>query len=343
MTVARGQIEGAAAVTLAVGAALRRCGVGPGCAVVVGVSGGADSVALLAAMGELAEELRPELTVAHLDHGLRPDAPADAQFVRHLAAERNIPAVLERADVHGARRGGESLEQAARRVRYDFLLAAARRVGASFVATGHHAGDDVETILLNTRRGCHLRGLGGMPPARPLGEGVTLVRPLLAVGREQVEAFCRDRGLAWREDHTNDDTRFARNHVRHRLLPALREVLGEGVDGQLLRLASAARRLDDWMTALADEFLDAHMTLTGGPDGEARVELAALAQLPVPLRDQVLREMLRRQGVPLRNVNAARMRELAEVASRQRTAANLPGGHICRIRRTGRVRWLTIS
>jgi tRNA(Ile)-lysidine synthase len=196
--------------------------------VVVAVSGGADSTALLLALEELkrAGLLGVELTAAHLNHGLRGEsAEEDARFAESLARAHGFEFVSARADV-GRRvsESGDNLEQAARRARYEFLSEAARRVEAAAVLTGHTLDDQAETVLLRLLRGSGSEGLGGMRPERSLEEGgrVLLRRPLLEWARRaDTEGYCRARGVEFRADEMNEDERFARVRVRRALLPLL--------------------------------------------------------------------------------------------------------------------------
>ncbi|HUZ77944.1 MAG TPA: tRNA lysidine(34) synthetase TilS [Chloroflexota bacterium] len=178
------------------------------------VSGGADSTCLLHALRGLGFRL----AVAHLNHGLRGDAAdADAAFVQSTCDSLAVPCFIEVVDVAAyQRREHLSLEDAARRLRYDFLRRKAAQVGATSIALAHTADDQVETLLLHLIRGAGPAGLGAMK-AR-LGD---LRRPLLRVWRTDVEAWLRERSLPWREDATNADARFLRNRVRHELLPLL--------------------------------------------------------------------------------------------------------------------------
>lgn len=188
---------------------------GPG---VLAVSGGADSVALACALA--ADPPPGGLVVAHLNHQLRgPASDADAAFVAELLP--NLPHRIEAIDVRAAA-AGDNLESAARRVRYDFLAGVARSNGAAWVATGHTADDQAETVLHRLIRGTGLRGLRGIAAARELVSGIRLVRPLLTVSRQEVIEYLQTVGQAWREDETNRDPAFTRNRIRHELLPLLR-------------------------------------------------------------------------------------------------------------------------
>jgi tRNA(Ile)-lysidine synthase len=205
--------------------------------VLVAVSGGADSVALLAVLRDLAPALRLTLACAHVHHGLRAEADTDADFVRRLCETMGVPFHLERVTV----RGGppwEGLEAEARRVRHVALQARALAIGAGRIATGHNADDQAETVLMRLLQGAGPRGLGGIAPAR----GV-FVRPLIETRRDEVVAHLASRGLEWIEDATNQDVRFLRNRIRHEVLPYLARAFGAGIVESLCRTATLCRGL----------------------------------------------------------------------------------------------------
>ena len=186
----------------------------------VAVSGGADSMAL---WGLLAGLGRWQLVIWHLDHGIRPAAGRDAELIQQcpLPGERRC----ERADIPGlARTWRCGLEEAGRRFRYERLAVVAVEVGASVVVTAHHQDDQAETILLNLIRGCH--GLVGMPAQRELAPGIQLVRPLLQIPRATLRGWAEEHGIRWHEDATNADQAYARNRVRHAVLPTFAAVSG---------------------------------------------------------------------------------------------------------------------
>ena len=196
--------------------------------VVLGVSGGADSAALLLATDELikAARLAVGITVAHLDHGLRGAAgEADAAWVRELARQWGSECVSARVDVGERAAGhGDNLEQAARRARYEFLGTTARGCGARFVLVAHTMDDQAETVLLRLLRGSGSEGLGGMKTMRALesSHSVMLARPLLRWARRaETEGYCAARKVDFRSDAMNDDERFARVRVRRQLLPLM--------------------------------------------------------------------------------------------------------------------------
>lgn len=202
--------------------------------VIVGVSGGADSVCLLHALHHLAHRWNLTVHAAHLDHGLRPDSGEDARFVAELAASWGIPFHTRRVSAQDLTDSRENLEAAARRLRYRFLAEVAydvsRKAGGPTpptVAVAHTADDQAETVVMHFLRGSGLRGLAGMYPVTqmtPAGtnQPVRVVRPLLYASRADILRYLDKHGLPWREDPSNQDQRFTRNRLRHDLLPHMR-------------------------------------------------------------------------------------------------------------------------
>ncbi len=310
----------------------------PAVGVVVGVSGGADSVALLAALRELSS--RPErngrLTVAHLHHGLRTSADADAKFVQELADRWHLPCVIAHQDVAvEARRCGRGMEETGRQMRYAFLRQAAEQVGAAYVAVGHHADDNIETVLYRIIRGTHLRGLAGIPAARPLGDSnIRLIRPLLACTRDEIENFCTAQGLSWCRDETNADVGFRRNFIRHELLPLLRARLNPRADEALERLAAAAAEVEQYLTQQAKDVL--RQSICYADRITMKLDAAMLATQPPILRKVAMRLALEDLGLPLRTMATERFDALcALVEPDGPRAVSLPGAFIAR--RHGRV------
>ena len=202
------------------------------------VSGGADSVALLALMADLQATHGFDAVVLHVDHGLRPDSADDARFVESLAASFGLPFRALRTRVR--RRRGESLEMAARRVRLAFFARMTTTLGLDAIATGHHADDVAETFLLRLARGSGPDGLAGLKPISHV-DGVTFIRPLLNVRDADLRRFLSERGMAWREDSTNADTSIPRNNVRHVILPFLRERLDPRITEHICKSAAILR------------------------------------------------------------------------------------------------------
>ena len=217
---------------------------------VVAVSGGCDSVALLHILKDLRHSLGVDLHVASLDHGIRgAQGQGDLDFVRELAGAWGLPHTPGQVDVPRlASAWGMGIETAARRARYDFLAQVALQEACQGVATGHHADDQAETILMNIVRGSGMRGLGGMRPESllPGHPQFKLIRPLLAVSRRELETYCREHNLAFRQDETNWDTTYGRNFLRHEVLDKLAR-LNPAVVSALNRLAESAAVDEDFV------------------------------------------------------------------------------------------------
>ena len=236
------------AIVASVRQVLQEAGLQAGASVVVAASGGVDSTVLL----DVLDGLGYRLHVAHLDHALRPNSAADSRFVADEAKRRGLPCSIERRDVGAyARTEGLSLEEAGRRQRYAFLDQVASRVGAEFIALGHHADDQAETVIMRLLRGSGATGLGGMEIAR---EGRYL-RPLLRVRRAEIERYARQRGLCYREDPSNRDPRFLRNRVRGELMPLLKSY-NSNIAEVLNRTAALLKAEDDLLADLTQEALD---------------------------------------------------------------------------------------
>jgi tRNA(Ile)-lysidine synthase len=269
-----------------------------GSRVVVGVSGGADSVALLRGLHALASTAKLELHAAHLNHGLRPGrAEEDADWTRELCRRIDVPIVVEQADVP-ARAGAEHLniEEAARIVRYEFLSRTARTFGATHVAVAHHADDRVETVLHHILRGTGLAGLRGMRTSRPLAAGTTLVRPLLGVRRAAIETWLSEIGQDYRTDATNADEQRTRNRIRHTVLPTLEQEYGPQVRDSLLRLAEQADELQSTIETAANQLLTA--SLSDASPEICRLDCRPLADQPRHLVREVFVTLWRRQSWP---------------------------------------------
>ena len=214
--------------------------------IVLAVSGGSDSTALALLLAELREEFGLVLHVAHFDHRARPRAgAADAAFVAELANHIGATLRVGRADAPPKN------EDDARNARYDFLRRVARDLGATAIATGHTRDDQAETVLLHLTRGSGIAGLAGMRPER---DGI--IRPLLAIGRSDTVAVCAAAGVNPREDPSNRSLRFARNRIRHRVLPELRK-LNPDVTSAIARLADAAATIADSTADRAEASVDA--------------------------------------------------------------------------------------
>ena len=234
--------------------------VAPGAMLVVAVSGGCDSVALLHLLKRSRQALGIELHVASLNHGIRAEAgQGDLEFVADLAARWRLPYTVDSVDVPRlAIEWGIGIEAAARRARYAFLARVAREQGSSCVAVGHHALDQAETILMNITRGCGIRGLRGMKVLSdaPNERGIRLLRPLLHHAKDELESYCQQHNLPYRVDETNADIAYRRNYARHEILNRLARLNPE-VLGAIERLAESA--------AVHEDFMETHFEMTVMP------------------------------------------------------------------------------
>lgn len=290
---------------------------------IVAVSGGADSVALASMLATLqARGLLGKLVLGHVNHQLRgPDSDADEAFVRGLGQAWGVPVHCQRIDVRAA---GGNLESAARRLRYRWLAALARAEEASWVATGHTADDQAETVLHRFLRGAGLRGLGGIPCQRQLAPGLTVVRPLLKITRQEILAYLQAANLSFREDTSNCDLRFTRNRLRHELLPYLARHFNPAITALLGRLAEQAEAVQAMVLAEANKLLaETELPRAGAVlvfDGPR------LARAPRHLLREMFRQVWRREGWSEDAMGFAGWDRLAAVAAGERAAGDLAAG-----------------
>ena len=294
---------------------------------VVGLSGGADSVALTDALATLARKRGFRLVAAHLDHGLRSESAADAAFCADLAERLGVPIRLGRGDVKGrARVEKRGLEDAARRERYAFLGAVMDEEGAVAIAVAHTRDDQAETLLLRLLRGSGSRGLGAMRP-----RAGHVVRPLLQVSRLDVLAHLAERGLPWREDATNADPAFLRNRIRRELIPYLESRFNPRIHETLARAAGLLADEDDTLEAQAARL----SATTARRDGDGVVlARAGLRDAPRALARRVVRRALAETG-GLREVSALHVERLLDLSASPAPSGRslaLPGGRVAHFR-----------
>ena len=275
-----------------------------GARVLVALSGGRDSMALLTALEELAEDRSLTLLAAHYDHGLRgEESRRDRDFVMRWCESRGIPLTVGQGDVAGeAKRTRRGVEETARTMRYAFLEETADRGGADCVATAHNADDNVETVLLHLVRGAGLDGLTGIPPRRG-----RLVRPLLARSRTDIDAYLARKGVPWVEDSTNARTDYARNRLRQEVLPVLRSInpnLNATLAANLVRL-----RADR-------DYLYAQAAPAAGQavfeKEQVSLPAAALTDLPRPLAVRAVRTLL--AGLDRHQISAVHLEQILALA-----------------------------
>ncbi|MHC4404489.1 MAG: tRNA lysidine(34) synthetase TilS [Planctomycetota bacterium] len=281
--------------------------------VLLAVSGGVDSVALLRAMKALKTSGEGGLAAAHVNHRLRGEqSEADEAFVVDLCRRLDVPCEVHRVPTDRlAAQSGNGLEAAARSVRYDLLQQTAARLGARYVVTAHTADDQVETILHRILRGTGISGLAGMPRVRPLGPAATLIRPLLGFARAELAAYLGDVGQPYRTDPSNDDPRFTRNRIRHELLPLLAERFNPAVAEALLRLGALAAEVQAVVDPIVEGLTE--QCVTEGPVEFERIRVNPLAGQPRYVVRQVLMAVWRRRAWPLQAMGFAQWDQLAEM------------------------------
>lgn len=306
--------------------------------VVVAVSGGADSTALLLALDELvkAKKFPVQVTVAHLDHGLRGEqGEQDATWVDELAKRLGHGIALERINVREcANESGDNLEQAARRVRYQFLLAAAEQANAATVLTAHTMEDQAETVLLRLMRGSGIDGLGGINPVRVLdtSKQTLLVRPLLRwARRSDTEGYCHERGIVFRVDAMNEDEDFSRVRVRKQLLP-LMETFNPRIVETVSRTAAMLQTDSSALRHQAQELLEE----AGEEDSKKmslRVDVLAIAHVSV--RRRAIRQWITRLRGDARRLGLVHLLAVEKLVFGEQGGrkAELPGGGLVERRR----------
>lgn len=231
-----------------------------GCSLLVAVSGGVDSIVLLHVLRELCDGFNLYLEVAHLDHGLRGESSAaDANFVSRKAEELGLVATIERRPVSA---DGESVEEAARRVRFNFLREVAEGKELDYVALGHTRDDQAETILMNLIRGAGLKGLSGMSEKRG-----RYIRPLLKVKSEEIEEYADENGLDYRVDETNKDKSYTRNRLRHDLIPKIQKEYNPNFEQRLIKTADLVRQARQVLEDRVESIWNRISTSPGGRCG----------------------------------------------------------------------------
>lgn len=295
--------------------------------VLVAVSGGPDSVALLHILNHLKERLKISLHAAHLNHMLRgEESRADAQFVRELCRQWEIPCTDAAIDVpRYQKEQGLSCEAAAREVRYRFLLETASQCQAQRIALGHHADDQAETILLNLLRGAGSRGLSGISPVR---DGI-YIRPLLEVRRGDIEKYCRENHLSYRIDSTNRKAIYQRNKIRMHLIPWLEKEYNPEIVLALGRLANLLREEDRLLEKQAN---DALKLLTVFDEQDIILKQELFINLPLALQRRVIRRAWEKLVGSKRNLSFEHVEAIINMANqRSPNTVELPEGINCQI------------
>lgn len=255
--------------------------------ILAAVSGGADSVCLLWILKKLSVKEGFPLAAFHLNHGLRgAEADRDEAYVKELCEKIDIPLFVVREDIRGyAREHGLSVEEAGRERRYFHLNRAAEKFHTAKIATAHHKDDHVETVLMNLFRGSGLRGLGGIRPVRE-----RVIRPLLCLTREEIEAYLAENGIAWCEDSTNQELLYSRNKIRNVLLPWVKKEVNERAAEHVLGAAELAGEADEYFRMQADRIIEEHAEMEYN---SVKILTKIFDEQPHIIKTYLIRTMLR--------------------------------------------------
>ena len=298
--------------------------------VLVAVSGGPDSVALTRCL----KSLQPDpsaLVVAHFNHQLRgEDSQADQTFVEHLSRDLGLQCIVGSANSHPPRAWTDvaEAEAEARQQRYEFLVSTAQQIGARYIATGHTADDQAETVLHHVLRGTGLAGLAGIPRTRRATEAVTIVRPLLSVRRQTILEYLGRLHQEYRHDETNDHHSYTRNRIRHELMPRLQQDYNQEVTEALLRLSQIAAESQAVLRGLAARLLDDCLLLQS--DATVRLSTPPLENASQHMRRECFVVLWQQQHWPLQSMSFAHWQELAQLVADTEGSINLPGNIVAR-------------
>lgn len=303
-----------------------------GDSIVVGVSGGADSMCLLRILISLRDILQPkDLVTVHVNHGIRGEsADADELFVERYCRDNGVKFVPVHENVPAiAKNCGLTEEEAGRKVRYEAFMRVCREYGCNRIAVAHNGDDNAETVLFNIARGSGISGLRGISPLRDMGDGITLVRPLLECTRAQIEAYLADRGMSFRTDETNLQDEYSRNKIRHIVLPALCEAANPAASRNIRELAARAAELEDYVREMTEREIralksDARLKVT---TDTVTVSVDALEAMHPTLRKAFLRTQIGFLAGKLKDIEAVHVDAVCGLISgRVGRSVDLPYG-----------------
>ena len=281
--------------------------------VVVGVSGGADSVCLLFLLLEWQRENPMDIAVVHVDHGIRAEAGEDARYVESLCAERKIPFFLTQADVRDrARREKSSEEEAGRRTRYEAFDKAAEEWGATKIAVAHNSNDRSETQLFHLFRGSGIRGLASILPVRD-----RIIRPILCLERSEIEDFLTQQGIAYCKDATNDGDDYTRNRIRHHILPYAEENIVRGCVAHMNQTAELLAETEDYLEQQTAEAAERCARTTGSRKEAVCITVETFLTLHPLMRKRLLYEEVKRLSPGQKDITYRHIEELLTLFTRE--------------------------
>ncbi len=289
---------------------------------VVAVSGGPDSVALLSILACLSQELNFSLHVAHLNHMFRAkEAEKDALYVKELAKKFSLPITVRKRNVPAfVRRKRLSPEEGARQVRYKFLENVAEKAGANKIALGQTADDQAETVLMWMLRGSGLKGLAGIPAVRPL-ENCLIIRPLMEVSRSEIEDYLREEGLRGRVDASNLKPVYLRNKIRLKLLPLLARDYNPNIKSVLSGMSQILEADEEYLTEMQERVFEKVARLKG--DNRVGINLASLRKLHPSMQRRILRRSIEVVKGNLQGITLSHLREVLNMINQGRTGSEV--------------------
>lgn len=296
-----------------------------GTKLIVAVSGGADSVALLRLLKDLQEELGLTLLVGHFDHRLRTDSAEDARWVAAMCEELKIAYEIGVATLEEMS-SAKGIEESARRKRYAFLNNLAQANSCTQICVAHTQNDQVETVLHHIARGTGLKGLAGIPKQREIGDGIKVIRPLLNFRRETLLSYLAELKQDYRSDSTNKDTSFTRNRIRHEILPELRSQLNPQLDTALLKLAEQSAEAQEAIDAIAAAKLKDSQVITS-THSSLRLNVTLLRKQPRAIVVAAIMQLWERQRWPRKRMSQEHWRKLADLilGENHRGGVSCPG------------------
>lgn len=299
--------------------------------ILLAISGGADSIALLHTLQTLkAEGLSTgDFVCAHINHQLRgSEADADEEFVIAQAHSLSLPIATRRIETIGfARENKLSIETAARQLRLKSLLDIAKANNCNCIATGHQKNDNAETILQRLARGTGFRGLGGIWPKRLFADDIRFVRPLLCVSRDEILQYLNKRNLKWRTDKTNENCTYRRNFIRHRLMPALQQDCNNNIVEQLFSLSQSARRFYDLVCEATEKVWSKLADCSGD---KLKLDLEIFSNQPEPVKIELIRKSLTSLGSGERDLTHRHYERILQLAEQKTSGRKieLPDGFV---------------
>ncbi len=286
--------------------------------IIAGVSGGADSVALLELLLDFRSQLELEIFVVHINHGIRgSDALSDQRFVEELCSAKGVECNVYSYDVPSIACAEHlTLEEAGRKVRYEAFEDAAKKHGANKIATAHHQNDNCETLLFNILRGSGLSGLCGIRPVRG-----KYIRPLICTSRREIEEYLNENGVYWVTDKTNGDAAYTRNRLRLELLPYIKEHFNPSVESALQRLSELCREDNDYIELQTDTVLNS--ILLKQANDFVLISRDGFNALHTAIKRRVVRRILERLSIPLKDVHMVHIDDCICMAVRSQSGARL--------------------